>query len=267
MKIDLHNHSTYSDGLYDVDGLLKYAKENNIKIMALTDHDTIDGVSEAMLKSKAYGIKVIPGIELTTEYKNEPVHIIGLFKNNIVPNSVQEYSSYMKKLRKDRAIQMLEGIKEIYKINVDFSLAKDMNVITRGNLLQIILKSNPSIDEASALKYVSKDSKAYIGIKRFNVSEGLNYLKENNCITILAHPTLIKQENLEEVLAYPFDGIEARYPKNKLGEEEVFTNIAISRNMFISAGSDFHGDISHADIGTCVLSIEEYEKIKKKLEE
>jgi predicted metal-dependent phosphoesterase TrpH len=79
MKVDLHNHSIYSDGLYSIEELLKIAKDNSIDVMALTDHDSCYGCMEAISLGLKYNITVIPGIELSTVYNGESVHIVGLF--------------------------------------------------------------------------------------------------------------------------------------------------------------------------------------------
>ncbi|MBQ9124986.1 MAG: hypothetical protein IJY14_04755 [Acholeplasmatales bacterium] len=97
------------------------------------------------------------------------------------------------------------------------------------------------------------------------VIEGINLARRANCVVIFAHPCLLKkQENVEKILQYGFDGIEARYPSRKNNEEEL-TKLAKKYNLFISAGSDCHGDSTHADIGTCTLNEEEFKVIAEKL--
>ncbi len=267
MKIDLHTHSIYSDGLDNIETLLDNAKRANVSVMALTDHDNVDGVEEAIKKSSNYGIKVIAGIELTTIYKNETVHVVGLFKDDIIPHKIKEYSISMKEIRYQRAMKMLEDIKTIYNVEVNFNILDNLNIITRGNMIQILLESNENMTYDEACFYISKESKAYIRVSKLELSEGLKLLKDSNCLSILAHPVLIDENILPEILTHSFDGIEARYPKNKQGDEEKLTAIAKERNMFISAGSDYHGDLGHADIGTCCLNYNEYEIILKKMEE
>ena len=125
--------------------------------------------------------------------------------------------------------------------------------------------SNPGIDPEKASFMVSDNSPAYIPAGKTSTVDGLLFLKSLNAITILAHPTLIKNYR-EEIMELGFDGIEARYPDNLEGEEEYFINYAKEHGMFISAGSDYHGDIKHAMIGTSTLNEEEFLPIKKLLE-
>ena len=91
MKADLHMHSVHSDGTYEVKNLLDYAKTKGLDIVALTDHDSVEGVSEAVDYGKKIGIKVIPAMELSTYYNGESVHVLGYFINVI------KYLSYCRK--------------------------------------------------------------------------------------------------------------------------------------------------------------------------
>ena len=266
MKIDLHNHSIYSDGLYSIEELLKIAKENGIDVMALTDHDSTLGCLEAIEKGKKYNIRVIPGIELSTVYKGESVHIIGLFKNDFIPDEIKSFASKAKEHRLNRARRMMENIHNIFGVKMDIDeFLKDKDIVTRGNMYQYILKTNPDISKEEINKMISNNSPAYIESALFSSKDGIEYLKKNNCITIYAHPTLSKREIVEDIVKLGVDGIEYNYPKNKPGDKEYFVNLAKKYNLLLSAGSDFHGDSNHAMIGTSYLDKEEYLKIEEEL--
>ena len=92
MRIDLHNHTKYSDGIYTPEELINIAIEQNVDCFAITDHDSVFGCDEIQDLSKKYNINVISGMELSTYYKGEPVHIVCLFKDNIVPQKLLEFS-------------------------------------------------------------------------------------------------------------------------------------------------------------------------------
>lgn len=267
MKIDLHNHSKYSDGLYTVKEVLNFAKENGVTIMGLTDHDSCFGCDEAYLEGEKLGIKVLRGMEVSTFYKGQTVHIVCYFKNNILPKEAYEFSKNIIDTRINRARQMMENIKNYYNINIDFDyLFKDSCIVTRGNMYQCILHSNPGISHEEAHKMVSDNSPCYIPASKLDTISGLEMLRKMGAFTILAHPTLIKKELLNEIVSLGFDGIEARYPLNKDGEEQMFKEIALKNNLVISAGSDFHGDDKHAMIGTSYLNYDEFKIIKDILE-
>lgn len=265
MKIDLHNHTNFSDGVYTPLELVKRAKQNNVDCFAITDHDSMFGCDETYEIGKKYNIDVIKGLELSTEHNDESIHIVCLFKHNIVPKELLDYSNFMVSSRKERAIKMMTRIHDIYGINVDLdSLLKSSKVITRGNMLRnIALANNMTFDEARF--YISHESKAYIPSTKISVPDGLKLARKANCVVILAHPCLIKHTDVEEILKFGFDGIEAKYPKNKENDYDRFLKLAKKYNLLISAGSDCHGDESHADIGTSTLNEDEFLPIKKAL--
>lgn len=265
MRIDLHNHTNHSDGVLTPKELLDRAIKNNVDIFALTDHDSVFGCDEIYELAKDTNVKVIKGMELSTTYKGESVHIICLFKGNVVPDIIRDFSVDMLNKRKERAIKMIEKIRDIYNVNVDVKeLLEDGEIITRANMYRHILKHN-NISESDASFMVSTESKGYIQSTKLSVEDGLTLAKSGGCITIFAHPCLVKEAYIEEILAYGFDGIEARYPSKK-NDELKYRELAKKYNLFISAGSDCHGDKTHADIGTCTLDEYEFEIIKNKLQ-
>lgn len=266
MKIDLHNHSNYSDGLYSVEELIEIAKKNKIDVMALTDHDSTYGCNEAIEYGKKYGVKVIAGLELSTVYKGESVHIIGLFKQNYIPNEIRNIADDIKEYRKQRAINMMNNIKNIYGVNIDvLEFVQNKDVITRGNMFNYLIKHNPNLTKEEVSNFISNKSPAYIEAAKFSTKDGIDFLKRNNCITIYAHPTLSPKEIVEDVIKFGVDGIEFNYPKNKIGDKKRFKNLAKKYNLLLSAGSDFHGDINHANIGTSTLDEKLWNKIMEAL--
>ena len=263
MKADLHSHSVYSDGYSTVLELVNHAKDRGIDILALTDHDSVLGCKE-LLKYDGDGIKLIAGIELSCSHFGETVHIVGLFKNNIIPDNMVEFSTKLLEDRKNRGVLMAQRINEIYNTNIDVDLlVKENKTITRKNIYNYLVKySNLDIKDIDFM--VSKKSKAYVKMKRLTVKEGIDLLHENNAIAILAHPCLIDSEKLSEILEFNFDGIEAKYA-NKKNDYNYFKNIADCRGFFISAGSDYHGDKTHGDLGDVYLEESEVKLILDKL--
>lgn len=265
MRIDLHNHTNHSDGVLSPKELLKRAIKNNVDIFALTDHDSVFGCEEIYNLSLNTNVKIIKGMELSTYHKGESVHIVCLFKENKVPKALIEFSKNKLIQRKNRAIEMINNVKSVYNVNVDVdSLLQENEVITRANMYRHILDNNPNVTEEEASFMVSSKSRAYIPSTKMSVEDGLYMAKNAGCVTILAHPCLIKEEYLEEILSYGFDGMEVRYPSIK-NDEEKLTQLANKYKIFISAGSDCHGDNTHADMGTCTLNEEEFKIILDKL--
>lgn len=262
MKVDLHNHSFYSDGIDTIESLASKAIKAGVDLFALTDHDSVIGVLN--IPEQLRNI-ILPGIELSTFLNGEPVHIVGLFKNGKTTKEIIDFSHDFLEKRKARAIKMMTKIQEIYNLKIDLEeLLKDADrtAVTRGNMLRNLMKcNNLTLEEAQV--YISNKSKAYIPMSKITPAEGVAFLKANNCFTILAHPTLLKRETLELLDLKIFDAIEARYPMNKAADFAYFTDLATKNQLLISAGSDCHGDASHANIGTCCLDEIEFLPIAK----
>lgn len=267
MKIDLHNHTNFSDGLLCPKELIELAEKQNVDIFALTDHDSVFGCDEIQKYSKNSKVKVINGMELSTDYKGKSVHIVCLFKNNIVPEKLKEFSLNKKLEREKRAIKMMEKIRDIYGLKIDLDeLFKGSEIITRANMLYNIAKCN-NLTHKEAEIYINNDSKAYIPSTKLKTEDGIKFAKDCGCLTILAHPCLLPRTYVEEIVKFGIDGIEVRYPKNQNDDELYFTSLAIKYNLIKSAGSDFHGDsgTKHAMIGTSTLDLDEFNIIKERL--
>lgn len=258
MKIDLHNHTKYSDGVNTPLELFESAKENGVSIFALTDHDSVFGCKEILEYDGKDNVKIILGMELSTTYKKKSVHIVCLFKNNIIPDKIMEFSIEMLNKRKDRAIVMMNKIKDIYGLKIDIDkLIKESDIITRANMLRNIAEcNNLSLKEASF--YVSNKSLAYVPSTKLDTKTGIKFAKDCGCVTILAHPCLLPREMVLEIIQFGVEGIEVKYPSNQGDDEKYFRNLAKKYNLLVSAGSDCHGDSTHAPIGTSTLTLEEF---------
>lgn len=268
MRVDLHNHTNHSDGILTEEQLVKRAVLNHVDVFALTDHDSVFGCDEIERIGKLYGVRVIKGMELSTYYKGESVHVVCLFKNNIIPESMWKFSRDLKEKRKKRAIDMMNKIHDIYGMKIDLDKLLKGEVITRANMLNNIAECN-NIPREEAAKYIKNDSLAYIPSTKLPTEEGVKMAREADCVVIFAHPCLLKhQEYVEEILEYGFDGIEVKYPSAK-NDEKHFRELAKKWHLLPSAGSDCHRgaepDGDHGDIGTCTLDLEEFKPIAELL--
>lgn len=262
IKVDFHNHSTCSDGLLTPSKMVLRAYNNNVKYFALTDHDTIDGLDEAMQISKELGIYFIPGIELSTTYNNESIHILGYFMDNSYHN--EELIHFLKDLknkRDNRAKEMIKKLKSEFNIDINYDdVSKKANgVVARPHIARAIIDAgyNYSFDYIFN-NFIGKNSPAYVPTEKISTSFGVNLLKKYNALVFLAHPVLINKSKLSDFLDMGFDGLEAIYIQNTKEDEERFIDFANKNNLLISAGSDCHGnlegDTKHGDIGDIIYN-------------
>ncbi len=265
MRADLHSHSNYSDGWYKVSEVVERAKEHNLNILGLTDHDSVFGVDEAFEYGKKIGVFVLKGCELSTKIGNDNCHLVCYWPNNVVPQEMYKFSQDIIDKRRERAIKMANLIQEYYHVKMNLDTLLSGTIITRGNMYKNILENNPDIDPNLANLCVSNDSKAYIPASKMTPEEGIKMMHDMGAIVILAHPTLMDYENVLKVCDMGIDGIEARYPRNKENEESKFRKLAKEKGLFVSAGSDFHGDKKHGEIGVSYLEDDEFNIILNRL--
>lgn len=260
-KTEFHCHSTASDGLLSPREVVRRAHKNGVKVLALTDHDTVSGIEEAIDEGQTLGVKVIPGVELSTNYNGESIHVLGYFYDDSYKNpKFNDILHNLKNKRILRAEKMVAKLKEVYDIQIDFEkvLERGQDVVARPHIAKEIMSAGYPYDiEHIFQNFIGKGCGAYIPTNKVTVSEGVKILKEYNAVVVLAHPVLIKNSQLKEFLNIGLDGVEAVYFQNSKEDEEELVAFAREHNLLITAGSDCHGDyendIRHGDLGEMEL--------------
>lgn len=260
MKADLHSHTVYSDGVFTVDELLERAIKNNVDVLAITDHDCVEGSKYGWSTNK--NIKVIYGLELSTERNNESVHILGYFKEPLLEGSLINLLEKQRKNRKERALKMLELLDVHFNIKLDPSFISNIDSVTRGTIANEIIKQGYPYTKKHIFDYMlGKDCKAYIPASKLTTEYGIKTIHENGGIAVVAHPCLYKNNNIYDIIKLGIDGIEGRYP-SKFNDEAMYRRFAINNNLLFTAGSDFHqiNDLNHGDVGQCTIDGEDLKK-------
>lgn len=264
MKIDLHTHSNKSDGILSPKELVHLAKNQGVDILALTDHDTVAGVAEAVEEGKNINLRVIPGIELSTQYRESTVHVLGYFTDESYKD--ENLINFLKDLelhRISRGKKIVENLKTYFDIDLDFEkvLKESKGVLARPHIAKAIIDAgyNYTFDKIFD-KLLGNNSPAYVPNKKVSTLEGINLLKKYGCVTSFAHPVLIKKHYLEEIANLPFDCLEGFYYKNSSGDERRFINLSKKSNKGLTCGSDFHGhgkgDTKHGYVGCMNVPLE-----------
>lgn len=250
MKIvDLHVHSTASDGTYTPTELVAYAKEKGLFAFALTDHDTVSGVSKAVSEGERFGVRVIPGIELSCLYHQKDIHIVGLFIDDKHP-LLQEKMGWYRKKREERNRLMIKKLQEqgfsitIAEIESFFPKA----VVTRAHFARYLVETKQIASLAEAFdRYIGDGCPCYVPKERTSPEEAISLIKEIGGVSVLAHPILYKfpDEELDLMTGQLKDmglvGIEAVYSTYSAKDEEFVRRLASKYGLLLSGGSDFHG--------------------------
>lgn len=245
MLVDLHVHSNVSDGTLSPLEVVLHAKEKGLYAMALTDHDTIDGLDEAIEVGGLYQVEVVPGIELSADFPNDNLHFVGLcidYKN-------RDFLNKLRPLRDARKIRNAKMLAQLRSLGFNITVDENSNITTRAHFAKALYEGGyvTSMKEAFEL-YLSPGKPGYVKRVTPSPQECIDLIHEAGGVAILAHPTLynlsmIEIEKLIATLAgHGLDGIEAIYASHTPEEEAYFMDLARKYHLIISGGSDFHGD-------------------------
>ncbi|MDF1577430.1 MAG: PHP domain-containing protein [Desulfobulbales bacterium] len=247
--IDLHIHSTFSDGTMAPAALLRAAKEADLSAVALTDHDTIAGLGEAESAGAATGIEVIAGVELSAARNGKTVHILGygFDRNNF---DLLALLKKMQEIRHNRNMQILARLAErgIDITGDELAAANPGGLIGRPHIARLLVKKKVvSGIEQAFRRYLKKGGLAYAAAERFPATATIGTIKKAGGLAVLAHPATFAKslpdmaENIIFLHGHGLDGIEAIYPGHTTKIRKGLFALAEKHQLLITGGSDFHG--------------------------
>lgn len=271
MLYDLHTHTSTSDGILSPEELVDKAFQLGLAGIAVTDHDTVAGLSQAINQQQKYygSFEVIPGIEMNAEKDDCEVHILGYFIDYL-DDRLHTRLEELKTSRLNRAYEMVRKLRNMgYNITFEqISQIAKSDLIARPHIAQALVQNNDvfSIREAFD-KLIGRGRPAYVPRYKFLPEEALNLIKAAGGIAVIAHPGLIKNQSLiNEVIAAGIQGIEVYYPDHTPEQIEKYEKLAVKHGLLMTGGSDYHGlsgDPNDPRLGCCGISTEQIEKIKK----
>ncbi len=258
-SIDLHTHSLFSDGSYAPEELISYAKRKGLFAIALTDHDTVDGLDVAIESGKKEKIYVIPGIELSSEYHGKDIHILGYFIDYKNPDLLDKLKMFQD-LRRNRNIKMVKLLNDGgYHISLNelYEIYGERSVITRMHLAKALFDKSYVKDIPTAFATIlAKDSPYYVPREGISPETAISLIQEHNGAAVLAHPTLYKLSDrdlrllLTNLKAIGLSGIETYYSTYTPEQTAQIKSLAKEFQLFSTGGSDFHGASKpHIDLG------------------
>lgn len=278
--IDLHTHSSVSDGSMTPEELIYHAKNSGLSAVALTDHDTADGIAKAQEAARKADIEFIPGVEFAAYYKDREIHIVGLF----IDASNKAFIDAARQTALDRENRNAAMIEKMRDFGVDITLEalkseEGQGILTRANFAAALVRRNvvSSIDEAFD-KYLDKDKPFYIPRKKLSPKAAIERIHEAEGIAVLAHPLLyhFTESELETCVStlktMGIEAIEAYYSRNKMFDTSRMKQLADKYGLLYSGGSDFHGtykpdiEIGHGCGNLCIPYevLENLKALKKK---
>jgi len=251
MSLDLHIHSTFSDGTLAPAALVKLAKAKGLIAISITDHDTTEGTAEALAAGSELGVEVVPGIEMGVVFNELHIHLLGYY---IDPDNC-ELLSTLKEIQSARRHRNLQIIDRLCGLGLSVSAEEVDRKSTVGqtgrpHIAQVLIEKGiaRSMDDAFN-RFLGRGAAAYVPRKVLSVEEGIALIRRAGGIPVLAHPATIDSslksipELIGQLAPLGLEGLEVYYPVHSSRNQKQLALLAESYGLVVTGGSDYHGDI------------------------
>ncbi|MCP3793414.1 PHP domain-containing protein [Paenibacillus sp. CH40] len=275
-RYDLHTHTQASDGMQPPADNVRWAKEKGLAGVAITDHDTVAGLEEALKEGKRIGITVVPGVEISTRAGGKDIHILGYFMD--YRNKV--FLERLEKLRQARDTRNDLILSQLRSLGVEITLdevvatmgrplAPDES-IGRPHMADTLVQKGYAKDMRDAFdRYLAEGAPGYVSVPRVEPAEAINWIREAGGVPVVAHPGLYGNDELVRFIieeAKPV-GLEVRHSDHDAEAESRYTAMAAQYGLIATGGSDFHGArqgvIFHGDLGSRSVEDQVVEELRK----
>lgn len=264
---DLHLHTIFSDGTYTPEELVKEAVRRGVLTIAVVDHDTVSGIAPSIKAGKEAGVEVLAGIELSTEYEQKEIHMLG-YLIDYESRELLEKLDFLKRCRIERIYKITEKLKEM-SVDLDpqavFDMAKG-GVPGRLHVARAMVKQGIISTTFEAFKkYIGDKCPGYVAGFKLTPQEGIKLIRKARGIPVLAHPYAIHNDELIPLLVKDgLMGIEVHYPEHSQSMVNFYLRMSQDYNLLVTGGSDCHG-LAKPDvkIGLVKIPYELVEKLKQ----
>lgn len=247
-RIDLHTHTTASDGSMTPAELVRHAKEARLTAIAVTDHDTVEGLEEAIQEGNRIGLEVIPGLEISVNFHPE-MHILGFFPHSDYRN-IRPVLQDLLDRRNERNPKIVARLNElgfdIHMPEVEEEAAG--SVVGRPHIAKVMIRKGYVADMSEAFeKYLADGRPAYFKKEKLTPAGGIREIRKAGGIPVLAHPIYLDRTEKEmdallaELVEQGLMGVEAIYVDNTPGQTRMLLELAQKHHLLVTGGSDFHG--------------------------
>jgi predicted metal-dependent phosphoesterase TrpH len=248
--IDLHVHTNYSDGSFTPKEVVEYCKKVGVIAVGITDHDNIDGIKEAIIEGEKLGVEVVPGVEISCDFKDsseEEIHILGYYID-YENAKLKQTLKFFQEARQKRAYKIFNKLVSLGIPIKEEDVFKDsIKSIGRLHFARVLKEKNlvSSIGEAFEL-YLGYGKPAYEAKLKVSPKEAISLIVEAKGIPILAHPYLeisMNTKSIKELIEYGIKGIEVYHSKHPKNITDELLLLAEKYDLLITGGSDCHGSI------------------------
>ncbi|HOP64168.1 MAG TPA: PHP domain-containing protein [Spirochaetota bacterium] len=250
-KIDLHCHTTASDGIRTPSGLIDYAVENGVNVLAITDHDTINGLEEAINYTSGKDFHFIPGIEFSIAFHGGSFHLVGLFINHLY-EPILKKTAHLQEVRDNRIYRIIDDLSS-HGISIPVEEVQNESnggAMGRPHVARVLIKHGYASTLNEIFRnYLVKGKPGYVPKERIELDEAISLIKGAGGIPIVAHPVSLNYKDFNDFEAMlkgfidaGVEGIEVYSSMHRPVEVDFFMGLVKKYNLVASGGSDYHGD-------------------------
>ncbi len=253
MSIDLHLHSNASDGTLAPVDLVREAARIGLRAVAVTDHDSVEGVGAAMGEGERQGISVVPAVELSAIVADRDVHILG-YRINHTDGQLLARLDEFRDRRRERALRMIEALREAdIDVDVDDVMRKAGNgAVGRAHIARALIDRGEADSMTDAFeRLIGHDRPYFVAKPPVSAEEVIAIIRNARGIPVLAHPAVSRADDLiAPLVSAGLRGIEAWHSEHTCEDVERYRSIARARGLLVTGGTDYHGPRGRARIGS-----------------
>lgn len=243
-SVNMHLHSCCSDGVLKPKAIIEGAIINNLDLISITDHDTVEAYKHFSVNH--YPLRVLPGIEISSTHEGNDVHILG-YGIDVYNKELLDVLSWLKDGRHTRAEKMLLKLSKLgIKIPVEnvLSFAGEMKLIVRPHIAKALVADNHCKSKQEAFDmYIGNDAPAYEPKPVFSTEDVIRYIHNAGGIAVVAHPGKLKSIfYVNDFIRFGIDGLEVWHPDHNEGLRSELEEFCLKNNLLQTGGSDFHGE-------------------------
>ncbi len=263
---DLHAHTTASDGTLTPAELVRLAKKLGLRALAVTDHDTVDGLAEAMREADPLGIEIVPGVEISAKFGDVPVHVLGLF----VEYREAWLLEFFAEARERRVERVHEMVGKLAKLGVDIEpeavfARSSHGTVGRPHVAEVLLEQGVvSTMKEAFVRFLADDGPAYVGYDTVSLEEAVALIQRAGGLASLAHPYVLADDGiLHDMAASGLPALEVYHRDHTPDKIAAYEALAKKLNLLATGGSDFHRpNGAGRELGCPQLTEERFERLR-----
>jgi len=266
-QADLHIHTYYSDSVSSPQEVVDDALKAGLSFISITDHDIVQGVEPTIEAAKPHALEVIPGIELSSEYENCDIHILGYFIDHHKGPLLEKIDVFLN-ARVERMKKMIMNLKAVGVNNIEFeevSALTKSRAVGRAHLAFLLQQKGWVTHIKSAFeKYIGPGCPGYAVKYKQTPFEAIELIRSSGGVAVMAHPMLTqKDELIPRFVAAGLKGLEVYYPNCMTSVTEFYERIALKNGLIATGGSDSHGKIKpYTYVGKKTVPLEVVEQLR-----